>query len=153
MTREELANKSADEVRRDAVLFGLFKRYILEDAHLIFSSGKLPGGCFGCQFRAHYRRWQELYKSQPNITPMAKDNKTYKLIDPTYRVYFRSGILDKDSPAEAWREWINHPKDSDKVKARKALFSVLENPKEEATKVAKLRKKAEPKATEAKGDE
>lgn len=145
MTREQLAKKSASEVRKDKVLFGLYKDYFQQDAHLIYPNGKPPGNCFGCTFNTHYRKWQNLQtKDTQPIEKMAKDNNTYVLKDPGYRVYFKGEILSKNSPADKWKDWINYPKDAEKVKKRKALFEVLDKADDPKPKAAK-RKKAEPK--------
>jgi hypothetical protein len=53
MTRQELIKKGSSEVRHNATAFSLFKEFIIIDF------GKLPDGCFGCQFNNTFQSWKE----------------------------------------------------------------------------------------------
>lgn len=131
MTREELASQSSSRVRKDNALFSLFKKYITEDAALIFSGGKLPNGCFGCQFNQHFRVWSSFIlkdkvqvSTKVNTTIMDYSKKTYELENPTYRVFFDGNVLSSSSSDGQWMEWINYA-EGDLKKERKEKFKTL----------------------------
>ena len=69
MTKKELANKKSSEVRNNATLFSLFKDFLLEDW------GKIPSGCFGCEFNKHYERWAKPYRENKIIIQQIKTIK------------------------------------------------------------------------------
>lgn len=123
MTREQLAVLGGHKVRKDAKLFQLFKTYITEDAVHIFPGGKLPSGCFGCQFANNFRKWQNHVLKDEKIEIMAGE-KTYVLESPGYRVYFKGSVLSKDSDDRQWVEWITFAK-GEKREERKAKFKTL----------------------------
>lgn len=121
MTREQLAALGATKVRKDKALFSLFKQYITEDAALIYSSGKLPTGCFSCQFPTHFNRWSGFIKKKDDTM---STKKTYELADNRYRVYFNGGILDNSSDDDQWVAWIKYKQSKYSVD-RKAKFKTL----------------------------
>jgi hypothetical protein len=53
MTRQELIKKGSSEVRNNATAISFFKKYLIEDW------GKIPDGCFGCQFNNTFQKWKE----------------------------------------------------------------------------------------------
>lgn len=145
MTKEALAKMDSSVVRKDNALFSLFKKYVTEDAGLIYKSGKLPSGCFGCQFNSIFRRWSLLYREELNLkNAIEMKTQTYKLKDQATSFYFGGKILNKNSSDAEWLQWINHPKDADKVKQRKDVFAVLPGEAKPKTK-AKPKVKEEPK--------
>lgn len=141
MTREELASLGSSKVRKDNALFNLFKKYITEDAAQLFSSGRLPNGCFSCQYSQHFRVWSN-YILKDNIRKnnnMENYSRTYELEKPAFKVYFKGSVLSADSTDGEWIEWINYA-EGDAKKARLEKFSKLPD----ALKVKKGKKKTEP---------
>lgn len=149
MTREQLAKIEAKKVRSDANLFALFKKYVTEDAGLMYSSGKLPQGCFGCQFNSLFNKWRNLFLTPQKTTKMSNSGKkTYELANKATKIYFKGQVLSNNSSDEAWKEWINYPADVKKVEERKAYFNKLpQEPKSEVKEEAK-KPKRQPKKKE-----
>lgn len=138
MTREELIKYDSRKVRSDSRLTSIFKKFLEEDAKDIYRDGKIPAGCFGCQFNTHYNRWVRFVKEEKTMTKVKetkKENMPYALKDKNMKVFFKGKALSSKSSGTDWNEWINYPKDKDKVKNRKELFEQLpEKPKKEAKK-------------------
>ena len=145
MTREQLAKIDASKVRKDGKLSAEFKRFVVEDAPLLYSSGKIPPGCFGCQFKSIFNKWSSMIlgsKTELTETKQPKgvkkmDKKTYKLANQATKFYFRGKVLSKESGDAAWIEWIQYPKDKKKVEARKNNFEVLPEALQPKKKVEK----------------
>lgn len=134
MTREELAKLGGNKVRKDNALFSLFKKYITEDAVHLFSSGKLPPGCFGCSFQSYYRKWSNFILSNQNLnintmatkskkTTTQKAKKTYELKDQHLKVYFDGKIIDKNSSDDDWIKWLKFI--PEQTKTRELRFESL----------------------------
>lgn len=157
MTRDELIKQGASKVRRSPALYALYKKYVTEDAKEMYASGRLPKGCFGCQFNSIFSRWKKHVSLNKSDTSKLKDmavysakkvdkaqkkkaapsgDRSYQLKSPTKKLFFKGKVLSRYSSSEDWLGFINHPKDPAKVKARKDLFSKLpgsgetEKPKE-----------------------
>lgn len=132
MTKEELAKIEAKKVRSDTSLFALFRKYVTEDAGLIYSTGKLPQGCFGCQFNSLFSKWQKLYQSPLNTIKMANsEKKTYELENNATRIFFKGSVLSSNSSDEQWLEWLNHPADVSKRESRQKYFKKLPRAQDE----------------------
>lgn len=154
MTRRELASLGSARVRKDAKLFELFRQFATEDAHLMYSTGQLPGGCFGCQYASLFHKWSGLVLNgqiQKNTVKMAKQNKAqgankeYELANPATKFFFKGGILSKDSSGEEWANWINFPASTIDVRNRVAFFKVVpagvrDFEKEEQEQIAAIKK-------------
>lgn len=133
MDRVTLAKIDPSKVRKDGKLFAEFKRYVTEDAPLIYASGKLPQGCFGCNFKTIFGKWKNVVLNQGDDAPIKAqpknkknmDKKTYKLDNPVKKYYFKGKVLSKKSSDGDWIDWIKYPKEKSKVEARKKIFSVL----------------------------
>lgn len=156
MTKKELAKLDSQRVRRDAALFSLFKKYANEDAGLLYSTGKLPGGCFGCQFNSMFNRWRKLYTNSPdhspaNYTTMSK-TKTYKLKNEATKYYFGGKVLSNKSTDGEWLRWINKPEDKEEVKRRKDIFETLPG-KAKESKPKAAAKTVDPKTVDPKEGE
>lgn len=138
VSRIELAKMDANKVRRNAALFATFKEYVTEDAKYLYPNGKLPQGCFGCQFQSFFAKWKSFVlfgDNKKTKTLMAKSNKGYELVDKDYKVYFEGGILSKDSPAEDWLRWLEYPVEKEKLEKRKSVFSQLPTKPDEVKEI------------------
>lgn len=124
MKREDLARLDPREIRKDAKKFSLFKQYVTEDASFVFPSGKLPQGCFGCQFLSNFSKWKN-YVLKPKTKQGMSKNKSYKLQNDKFIVYFKGRVLDKNSTDEDWEDWINYPNTPEKIQDRKRYFNKL----------------------------
>lgn len=150
MTKENLAKIDANKVRKSSDLFALFKKYVTEDAGLIYASGKLPAGCFGCQFQTIFSKWRNVvinknYNTKRNI--MSNSKKTYILKNKATKFWFDGNVVDQNSSDLEWLRWIKYPVDTAKVEQRKQYFEKLPKDPEEVKEVVEL------KATEAKDEE
>lgn len=128
ISRIELAKMDANKVRRNPALFANFKTYVTEDAKYLYPAGRLPSGCFGCQFQSLFQKWKSyiLYPvTEKTNKKMAKSNSTYELKDKHTKVYFEGKILSSNSSSEDWNRWINYPVDETKVQKRKDMFVKL----------------------------
>lgn len=131
ISKIELANMDANKVRKSPALFASFKKYVTEDAHLLYSNGKLPQGCFGCQFNSLFQKWKNAVTTvrsnfnTQTTKKMANSKKTYQLENNAARFYFKGGVLSNSSTDEEWLEWINYPVDQKKIDFRKKQFKVL----------------------------
>ena len=129
MTKEELAKQSFDSVRRDPALFGLFKKYVAEDAGLIYASGKLPAGCFGCQSRNIFSRWANIYREKTfkptKITNAMSTEITYELKNKASKYFFAGKVLSNKSTDAEWIRWVDVAKSKEERERRLALFSKL----------------------------
>lgn len=147
MTKEALAKLDPSEIRKDNALFSLFKKYVTEDAGLLYQSGKLPSGCFGCQFNSLFRKWSLLYKEDLQLkNAIEMKTQTYKLKEQTAAFYFGGKILNRKSSDAEWLQWINYPTDPAKVKQRQEIFEVLPGLSESKPKTARSTKKTTKKA-------
>lgn len=154
MERKKLAKKSSSSVRKDNALFSLFRKYLEEDAAHVFPNGKMPSGCFGCQFNNTFRKWSTyIITGKPqNSKPMLQTDKTYKLRKSGFIAYFKGEFLSKKSTDEQWQAWINYPRSQNEVKKRKAEFTVLpqvveaKTTKAEKVEIAEEVKKNKPKS-------
>ena len=128
MTKQELANKKSSEVRNNTTLFSLFKDFLLEDW------GKIPSGCFGCEFNKHYERWAKPYRESKIIVQQIKtiSNMNYILKDENFKTFFKGEVLSKNSSSAEWADFIL----SNKTEERKELFIKL--PLEISTEEEKL---------------
>lgn len=150
MTKEALAKLDPSMIRKDNALFSLFKKYVTEDAGLIYPSGKLPSGCFGCQFNSLFRKWSLLYKEDLQLkNAIEMKTQTYKLKEQSTAFYFGGKILNRKSSDAEWLQWINYPTDPAKVKQRQEIFEVIPGLSESKPKTTRSSKKAT-KKTEAK---
>ena len=120
MTKFELANKKSSEVRNNATLFDLFKTYLLEDF------GKIPSGCFGCEFNTHFNRWSKPYKAgvvHERILTINTNKMTYILKDENYKTYHKGEVFSVNSSDAQWADFISA--NESQMEQRKALFTVL----------------------------
>lgn len=129
MTKEELAGKNFESVRKDPALFGLFKKYATEDAGLMYTSGKLPAGCFGCQSRNIFSRWAKLYRENnfkpTQITVTMSTQITYELKNKASKYFFGGKILSNKSTDAEWIKWVENAKTVDERQRRLDIFEKL----------------------------
>lgn len=129
MTKEELAGKNFESVRKDPALFGLFKKYATEDAGLMYTSGKLPAGCFGCQSRNIFSRWAKLYRENnfkpTQITNTMSTQITYVLKNKASKYFFGGKILSNKSTDAEWIKWVENAKTVEERERRLAVFDKL----------------------------
>lgn len=115
MERKELIKKGADAVRNTPHLFAAYKQFLIEDW------GKLPQGCFGCQFSSHFSKWKNQVLTD-NIIPMentVKPTKTYVLKDKSINKYLYGEVYSNYSPDEHWAKYLELKPEG------KELFMVL----------------------------
>lgn len=129
MTKEELAGKNFESVRKDPTLFGLFKKYATEDAGLMYTSGKLPAGCFGCQSRNIFSRWAKIYRENnfkpTQITATMSTQITYVLKNKASKYFFGGKILSNKSTDAEWIKWVENAKTVEERERRLAVFDKL----------------------------
>lgn len=129
MTKEELAGKNFESVRKDPALFGMFKKYATEDAGLMYTSGKLPAGCFGCQSRNIFSRWAKLYRENnfkpTQITNTMSTQITYVLKNKASKYFFGGKILSNKSTDAEWIKWVENAKTVEERERRLAVFEKL----------------------------
>src|SRR5699024_3684691 len=141
MTRKELVKLGSNKVRKNSKLTAKYVNYLREDAAYIYKSGRIPEGCFGCQFSSHFAKWSRYVNSldqemanKKEVTMANKkevtDTSTYKLKDPNTKIFFKESVLKNGSDDNLCIDFIKHKKD--KEKSRKELFEVL--PKDLPTK-------------------
>src|SRR5699024_4733693 len=141
MTRKELVKLGSNKVRKNSKLTAKYVNYSREDAAYIYKSGRIPEGCFGCQFSSHFAKWSRYVTSFDQEVTNKKEvtmaNKkevtgtsTYKLKDPNTKIFFKGSVLKNGSDDNLWIDFIKHKKDREK--SRKELFEVL--PKDLQTK-------------------
>ena len=134
MTRKELVKLGSSKVRKNSKLTAKYVNYLKEDAAYIYKSGRIPEGCFGCQFSSHFAKWSRYVNSLDQDMASKKEvtmaNKkevtgtsTYKLKDPNTKIFFKGSVLKNGSDDSLWIDFIKHKKDREK--SRKELFEVL----------------------------
>src|SRR5690625_1178051 len=134
MTRKELVKLGSSKVRKDSKLTAKYVNYLKEDAAYIYKSGRIPEGCFGCQFSSHFAKWSRYVNSldqeMANKKEVTMANKkevtgtsTYKLKDPNTKIFFKGSVLKNGSDDNLWIDFIKHKKDREK--SRKEMFEVL----------------------------
>lgn len=134
MTRKELVKLGSSKVRKNSKLTAKYVNYLKEDAAYIYKSGRIPEGCFGCQFSSHFAKWSRYVNSldqeMANKKEVTMANKkevtgisTYKLKDPSTKIFFKGSVLKNGSDDSLWVDFIKHKKDREK--SRKELFEVL----------------------------
>lgn len=160
MTRKELVKLGSNKVRKNSKLTAKYVNYLKEDAAYIYKSGRIPEGCFGCQFSSHFAKWSRYVNSldqemankkevtMANKKEVTVSNKkevsntsTYKLKDSKTKIFFKGSVLKNGSDDKLWIDFIKHNKDREK--ARKELFEVL--PKDLQPKKASKSKEVKPK--------
>lgn len=114
MNREELINKGADAVRNTPLLFNAYKEFLIQDW------GRIPSGCFGCQFNNHFRKWSDQVLNK-NIIPMKISNteRTYVLVDKSINRYLNGKVYSNYSTDEDWLEYLEKKPES------RSLFHIL----------------------------
>lgn len=103
MDRKELINKGAEAVRNTPHLFNIYKQFLIEDW------GRLPQGCFQCQFNSYFNKWKNQILSN-NIIKMEKQaniNKTYVLKDKSANKYLYGEVYSNYSPDEHWIKYLD----------------------------------------------
>jgi len=134
MTRKELVKLGSNKVRKNYKLTAKYVNYLKEDAAYIYKSGRIPEGCFGCQFSSHFAKWSRYVNSLgqeiANKKEVTMANKkevtgtsTYKLKDPNTKIFFKGSVLKNGSDDSLWIDFIKHKKDREK--SRKEMFEVL----------------------------
>src|SRR5699024_10294671 len=142
MTRKELVKLGSNKVRKNSKLTAKYVNYLKEDAAYIYKSGRIPEGCFGCQFSSHFAKWSRYVNSldqemankkevtMANKKEVTMANKkevtgtsTYKLKDPNTKIFFKGSVLKNGSDDNLWIDFIKHKKDREK--SRKEMFEVL----------------------------
>ena len=134
MTRKELVKLGSSKVRKNSKLTAKYVNYLKEDAAYIYKSGRIPEGCFGCQFSSHFAKWSRYVNSLDQDMASKKEvtmaNKkevtgtsTYKLKDPNTKIFFKGSVLKNGSDDSLWIDFIKHKKDREK--SRKEMFEVL----------------------------
>ena len=134
MTRKDLVKLGSNKVRKDSKLTAKYVNYLKEDAAYIYKSGRIPEGCFGCQFSSHFAKWSRYVNgldqemaSKKEVTMANKKEvtgtSTYKLKDSNTKIFFKGSVLKNGSDDSLWIGFIKHKKDREK--SRKELFEVL----------------------------
>lgn len=145
MTRLELTKIDANRVRKDKTLFAQYRKYLDEDVKYMYASGKLPQGCFGCQFKTIFSKWKKYVLLESGINnnkdmavynaknveaktvakSAGESKKAFELKSPSKKLYFKGKVLSKSSSDADWADFINYPEDEKARESRKALFKVL----------------------------
>jgi hypothetical protein len=120
MTRQELIKKGSSEVREDNDAISFFKKYLIEDW------GKIPDGCFGCEFSKFFERWKkQVLNGTTNQTKekilinKSTNMNTYILKDKNFKTYFMGEVLSINSSDAEWVAFLKKHQD------KKSLFTVL----------------------------
>jgi len=148
MTRKELAKLDAHRVRKNPTLFALFRKYLQEDAEKVFPNGKMPSGCFGCQYQKNFALWAKRFeqptKQKEGVKTMSDETKTYELKNKHTRLYFSGKVLSSLSSDEDWIKWIKHPRTKELVEKRKSYFKKLPSALNKTEPVKEITETKEP---------